>query len=286
MAMCVAAAHRLSCEYAFSHATAALIHGCWLWRVDGLTHITQTARPSSVVAGGLKRHLGALPDADIAVVSGLRVTSLERTVEDCARTMHPRHALAVADSALRILARPDRRRREESARRMEEVRERILARLHRRVGVRGIVRARAVLGSADGFSESAGETDLRWVALTNGLPRPTCQMPVVAESGRYYADLGWRFEGSRGEPFTVVMEYDGAAKYDAGAGVGDGRILYAEKRREDAIRDVVSVFQRYGAADLRRPGVTFARMLRAFPPDVRGRLRPVTGLRVLPSARA
>lgn len=285
MAMCVAASHRLSCEYAFSHATAALIHGCWLWRVDALTHITQTARPSSVVGGGLKRHLGTLPEGDVTVVSGLRVTTLERTVEDCARTMLPRHALAVADSALRMLVRPDRHRRAESEHRLEEVRARVLARLDRHAGARGVVRARAVVASADGFSESAGETDLRWVALANGLPRPICQMSLVTESGRYFSDLGWRFERD-GEPFTVVMEYDGVAKYGGGpGGAGSAGTLPAEKRREDAIRDVVPVFQRYGAADLRQPDATFARMVRAFPPAVRGPLRPVPGLRALPGAK-
>lgn len=279
LAACVAAAAELRCEYAFSHETAALIHGCWLSGMDGFTHVTQRTRPSCG-RGGLRRHQGRLPAGDITVVNGLPVTTLERTVEDCARAMPPRRALAVADSALRILARPDRRDRAGSAVRLEAARAELLERLDRRRGDRGVVRARAVIGWADGFAESVGESEMRWLAVANGLPRPISQMPVLTERGEYFTDLGWRLAATgTDERWTVAMEYDGADKYQRGP-----ESLYAEKVREDAIRAVVHRFQRFVAADLRSPDRAFARMVGAFPSGVRRAHRPVPGLKSVPGA--
>ncbi|MFH5822053.1 hypothetical protein [Georgenia sp. AZ-5] len=282
LAACVAVASSLRCEYAFSHATAALIHGCWLWGVDPLTHITQPTPPSSLVVGGVKRHHGSLPDDDVTLVNGLRVTSLERTVEDCARTMSARAALAVADSALRMLARADRGARDRSSAQMEEVRRQLLARLDATPGRRGLVRARAVVRHADGFAESAGESDLRWIALARGLPRPTAQLPVVTGQGRFFGDVGWRLAepGSGSKPWAVVMEYDGAGKYEPRAGEAPGMALYSEKSREDAMREAGVVVLRFGMADLHQPEATFARMCRAFPPALLARLRPIPGLQM------
>ena len=284
LAACVAVASSLRCEYAFSHATAALIHGCWLWRLDPLTHITQARPPSSVVIGGIKRHHGLLPEEDLVLVHGLRVTSLERTIEDCSRSMGPRAALAVADSALRMLTRPERAYRDRFAKDMEAVRRRLLARLDSKPGSRGLVQARAVVEHADGFSESPGETDVRWIALAHGLPRPITQFPVVTEKGQYFGDLGWKFgePGSTSVPWALVMEYDGVQKYDSRPGAAPGATLYAEKEREDAMRETGVATQRFGGADLRDPRATFARMCRAFPKAVLSELRPVPGLQGVP----
>ncbi|MFH5824833.1 hypothetical protein [Georgenia sp. AZ-5] len=148
---CVVLGQQLRCEYVFSHVTAALIHGCWIWRPDRWTHLTQPVKPSTIRSADVRRHVGAVDPEDVTVVHGLPVTSLERTIEDCAMSMHPRDALVVVDSAIRILTRPDRRQRRSSDARIEQVRSALLARLERRRGQRGIVKARAVVTHADPY---------------------------------------------------------------------------------------------------------------------------------------
>jgi hypothetical protein len=285
LARCAALARQLSCEFVFSHRSAALIHGCWVPRNDATTHITQPVTPSQREGSTLRRHgTPELPEADVVVVSGVRVTSLERTVVDCARTMRPREALAIADSAMRILARPDRFDRGGSARRVEAVRESLRARLAQRRGDRGVVRARAVVEFADAFSESAGETDLRWVAVSRGLPRPVAQLAVETSEGVFFSDLGW-FVRARPKNLLILAEYDGAQKYRPTDGIAPGSPLYAEKVREDALRAEGAVVHRFVRHHFRDLDALFARLCRGFPPFVLDRLTPVRGLLQVPHRR-
>ena len=286
LAQCAALARQLSCQFVFSHETAALIHGCWIREVDDVVHVTQTTIPSTVGPRNLRRHFSPrLPDDDVTVVHGLRVTTLERTVEECARTMSPRDGLAIADSAIRILARPDRFDRAASTRGIARVRNRLRARLEAKPGARGIVRARAVVKYADGFSESPGETDLRWVAVSRGLPRPTSQFRIRTTEGTYYTDLGWvvaegHNDGGRSLGRVIVAEYDGISKYGAGP---DGTPLYAEKTREDAIRATGVVVHRFARRSFDDTDQLFATLCGGFPTEILQNLVPVPGLTILPS---
>ncbi|KAE8762846.1 hypothetical protein [Georgenia thermotolerans] len=281
LSRCAALARQLSCEFIFSHRTAALIHGCWVYWNDATTHISQWVRPPQEGGSALRRHLIAdLPETDIVIVSGVRVTSLERTVVDCARTMRPREALAIADSAMRILARPDRFDRVSSARRVEAVRESLRARLAQRRGDRGVVRARAVVESADAFSESAGETDLRWVAVSRGLPRPVAQLAVETTEGVFFSDLGWSVKAPKTR--LVLAEYDGLQKYRAANGTAPGAALYAEKVREDALRAAGAVVHRFVRQHFRDLDALFARLCQGFPPSMLDNLTPVRGLLEVP----
>ena len=270
---------QLSCVHVFTHQTAALLHGCWVGTLDGLTHITQPTKPDVNGVQGVRRHVANVRDDEMVMIRGLPVTSLERTIEDCARTMHPRDALCVADSGLRIIARPNRFDREASSQRLETVRRRIQSSLANKSGWRGIVAARVVVAAADGFSESAGESRLRWVALSRGLPRPVCQLEVSTRLGVFFVDIGWRLaRRSDGREWVLGEEYDGRDKYAPVPGESPGAALYLEKRREDALRAERVLLRRRVAEDLRHPGPLFDAMSSRFPRSVRGRARPVPGL--------
>ena len=80
-------------------------------------------------------------------LGGLRVTSLERTAEDCARFLPPDRALTVVDSLFAIAAGAGERpwdRREEINARAARFRQALLTRLDARPRERGVRRARAV----------------------------------------------------------------------------------------------------------------------------------------------
>lgn len=283
LARCAAVTRALTCTFALSHQSAALVHGCWTGPLDGLTHLTQRTQPSSSGPRGVRRHFADLPDEDVTVVNGLPVTTLERTMQDCARTMHPREGLCVADSGMRVLGRADRVYREASEARLAVVQAALLERLAAKAGWRGAARSRAVLDFADGFSESPGESRLRWVAVSRGLPRPVCQRPVTTTLGTFYVDLGWSVarreeNGDETVTRTIVEEYDGESKYVATHESPAKNPLYAEKRREDALRRTPTSVRRRTKHDLVDPEALFRDMCTPFPASVRNALRPVPGL--------
>lgn len=106
---------------------------------------------------------------------------------------------------------------------------------------RGIGPVRAALPLADARHESPGESRTAFVldCLGYGLEP---QFEVVAEGRRYRADF--RVVGTR-----VLVEFDGAVKYAD----GDRRVLFDEKRREDALRRAGWVVVRLVWADLDEP---------------------------------
>lgn len=155
-------ARHISGTSVLSHATAALVHGLWLLRTPDRTHVTQEFKPSGRRAPGVVRHSGRLRPEDVVEVSGLRVTTIERTIVDCARLMHPREALAVADSGLRALVRPTRANRSRADAQAAE----IIVKLLDLIGHGGGPprrRPRAVVRIASPHSESPYETVLRWI---------------------------------------------------------------------------------------------------------------------------
>jgi hypothetical protein len=223
-----------------------------------------------------------LNDHEITVVNGLRVTTLERTALDCARTLPPRRALPIVDSILRMLTRPNRFERVRSDAAMTAARENLRARLAQLGRCSGVVRARAVVEHADGFSESPGETDLRWIAVSHGLPRPVLQLRVATDEGVFFTDMGWEFggRGSRGGAARgVAAEFDGAGKYLETSGPDS---LLLEKQREDAIRATGIIVHRYVDRHLRDADTAFARLCRGFPPALVNSVRPVAALMHLP----
>ncbi|WP_159798659.1 type IV toxin-antitoxin system AbiEi family antitoxin domain-containing protein [Puerhibacterium puerhi] len=250
----IAAVHRqLAAGHWFSHLSAAVLWGCRTWAAPERVHVVQGYRASSRSAGDVARHAVDLPAGQRTTVDGMPVTTLERTVLDCALSLHPLHALVVADSALgRGLNR---------AAALD-----LWARSRARRGRR---RAELVLRLADPGAESPWETWARYVLVRAGLPRPVLQVPVVTRLGTFRCDLGWPEHG-------VLVEFDGAVKYRPGVlrPEHDGAAeLWREKRRFDAIRETGANPVRLTAADARDVGAAVARVAARFPPGVREAMR-------------
>lgn len=107
-------------------------------------------------------------------------------------------------------------------------------------GLTGIGPVRAILQQADGRIESPGETLLGHAVRSLGLVLVP-QYAVSVEGSRYRADFG--VVGTR-----LLLEFDGKTKY------ADREALFAEKRREDALRRARWIVVRFTWDDLMRPG--------------------------------
>lgn len=199
-----------------SHISAAVLHGL---PVDEqlLNRVTVT-RPSnggSWIGPQLHRYRTPLADSDVEEVDGLRRTVMARTVIDLARCGDLAMAVAAADAGLRAgLTRVS-------------LDDPLLAARRRR----GCARARAVVGMADGRSESAGESVSRVAIWQLGLPAPELQFEVMIGGVRYRADFAW-------PDLHVLGEFDGKVKYDRLLRPGESAsdVVMREKRREADLR--------------------------------------------------
>lgn len=286
LARCAALQRRSGPATVISHTTAALVHGLWVPATRSL-HVTQPyARPSTPQRPDpVLRHRRPLDPAEITTVGGLRVTTLQRTVVDSLTMLPADWGLAVADSALRLVTRADRRDPDRARRAAEPYRAEWLGHLEAAGPRRGRPRARAVLAVADPLAESAGESRTRAMLLAAGLPVPQLQIPVVAEGTTFYADLGWEIGSGR----YLLVEFDGLTKYalDGERGADLSRRLAAEKLREDAIRRLGHQLERAVHADLssaRRRELLVARVGRKLPAAVLSQATPRPSLQIAPIA--
>lgn len=237
----IAAVHAaLRTEHWFCGESAALIWGCDAVGLGGQVHLVQLHTPQRGTHPQVRRHSDKLDESEIAVGDGYPVTTLARTVVDCARLLSARQSLVIADSALRRGLSSDD----------------VAHALTRGSGARGIRRARTILALADPGAQSPGESLLRLVVLQGGLPTPELQILVNTHLGRKYVDLGW-------SDLRVAVEFDGRIKYDSPDGGADAA-FYAEKRRQDALEELGWLVVRVMWEDLRHPDALIARLWAAI----------------------
>lgn len=210
------AAVRLTKDAIISHASdAALL---------GLPHPTHAPSRVSMTLMGDARTLrtdswrrflrGAIPYEHVEIRDGVPRLVPARTVLDCARQLHPRDALAIADGALRAGL----------------VRHSDLLTMRRfQSGWPGVIQSNDVLLLADGRRENWLESASAWAAHRWGLPVGVPQVNIVDSDGRLAGrcDVLWPDEG-------LVGEADGVEKYllDGGTSVAVQRRLEQERVRE------------------------------------------------------
>jgi len=252
--------HLLDDGWCAARRSAAAVHG--LPTLGAQVQVPQLVRDRPAAATrGSSRHerFNGLPAEERTEVDGTRVTSLARTVVDLAREESFRSALVVADAAL--------------ARGLPA--EELVAVADRCARWPRAPRVRPVLLHADGRSESPLESISRAGFLRAGLPMPELQVEVWyggALVGR--VDFLWR-------QFLVVGEADGRTKYTA---VDD---LYAEKRREERLRDLGLEVVRWDWPTAYHRSRELADILqRAFVRGARGELAPGVVLRPMDQSRA
>ena len=125
----------------------------------------------------------------------------------------------------------------------------------------GVRRARRAVAFLDPRSESPGESVSRVRFVYEGLPVPELQQDIRGPDGEVVArvDFFWRAQ-------RTIGEFDGKVKYGRllAPGQSAGDVIYAEKVREDLLRDLGWQVVRWLWADLYRRGVLADRVRRAF----------------------
>lgn len=229
-----------------SHTSAAVLHRLPIWPT-ALDRVHVTRNRSS---GGKRRsivhvHTAPLPDDHVTAIDGVPVTSLARTVLDLCRTVPIEQAVAAGDAALAYGL-------------VREILDDQLAQMARWPGTR---QARRAIALMDLRSESPGESVSRVRLHQDGLPAPDLQQDIFDGHGKFVArvDFLWREQ-------HTIGEFDGKIKYGRLLKPGQSieELLFEEKRREDALRDLGWQIVRWLWADLYRPGVIRDRVLRAF----------------------
>ena len=214
-----------------SHESAGVVWALPLYRHrPPRVHMT-TAAPSRISSGrDVIRHVAPLPASDIAVVNGIRCTSLERTVFDMIRTLGSEASVAAADAAERQYALRGRVWDEHA---VEHWRRSMGERVDAASGARGIRQARWVAAFADGRAHLPGESVSRLQLVRLGFGVPELQVPVPGPGEQtYFVDFGLA-------DVRAFGEFDGKDKYLDGAmrrGIPLERVLLEEKQREDWIR--------------------------------------------------
>lgn len=241
-------------EAVVSHQSAAVLLGLPLWDVAlDRVHVTRTPPAwtdrSSVLCG----HVARLRSDEIIELDGILVTDPVRTALDLARSLHHEAAVVSLDAALHggLLTH-----------------DMLRARLFDISGTPGSRSAARAVQAADGRSASVGESRSRVILTRWKLSPSTLQFEVRSPSGTVVGrtDFAWEEHG-------LVGEFDGRVKYGRSlrAGQDAGDAVFAEKRREDAIRDEGWGVVRWVWAELARPERLAARVRRA---QERGTVRP------------
>jgi hypothetical protein len=229
-----------------SHGSAAVLHGLPVWPAAvERVHVTRNRRGGGIKRGVVHVHGAPLAAPEIVLIDNMPVTSLCRTVLDLARALPMTQAVAAGDRALALgLTR--------------QALEAGLVAMARWPGIRG---ARRTVEFLDLRSESAGESASRVRLMEEGLPRPEPQREICGPDGRLIARVDFYWEEQK-----TVGEFDGKIKYGRllkpGKRIED--VIFEEKVREDAVRDLGLQVVRWLWPDLYRAGVLRERVLRAF----------------------
>ncbi len=213
--------------------------------VHGLAGVPQAWVPQFALPPGLERrqregidlHFWDIPDSDLIIVNGLRVTSLLRTLADVCRLLPRFVAVSCVDSALdQGLLHP---------RDIVTVRD-LMARR------RNCVAGRRHLGEARVGAQSPLETRVRLRADDAGLPPDQLQAPVLSTDGVLlgYGDLGYRLPSGG----WLIVEADGRSVHEL------PQALLHDRRRQNAFLGQPGVSMvRFTWADTRQdayiPGV-------------------------------
>lgn len=227
----VASAEISSDRSVLSHQSAATVHGLSLLKPDLQRIHTTNGRLTGGWRTSIRQdHVGSLADGEVTALDGVRVTSLERTAVDVARTARGGFAaaLSVFDSALRLGA-----DREAMADGLAATR-------------RGVGPARRAFSLADCKAENPGESWSRAVMIESGLPTPRLQHEFRDADGNVIARTDFDWSG------RLVGEFDGDVKYQKYLRPGETPFdaMKREKLREDALRRLGIMVIRWTWSDL------------------------------------
>ena len=243
---CRAVLHALGRAVTLSHVSSLVVQGIVPWGADlDRVHVTRLDGGAGRVEGDIVHHEAASDLGDLRTRQGLLVTSADRAAIEAGTHCTGEQAFTTFNQVLHArLCTPD-----ELAHRFELMQHwPNTQRLH--VPIR----------MADGRSESVGESRGMWLFRTHRLPAPVSQFEVRDAAGvlRGTSDWGWPGQG-------LLGEFDGRVKYGRllRPGQDPGEVVFAEKRREDLLREITGYrMVRLVWEDYRRPRSTAARVER------------------------
>ena len=207
-----------------SHCSASAATGLPTWGTDlSRAHLTRPWGHFGRTQAGVTHHEATLLPADIIDLDGIACTSLRRTALDVARGSGFRAGVVCADAALRRGVEPEA---------LQDLADLMAS----WPGSRAIP---PVVRFADGGAETPGESLARIFVVSIGLPRPRTQVVFThcgftARVDMLVEEYGW------------VLEFDGRTKYrrsrdDCDPVIDEGDIVWAEKQREDRLRELDGV---------------------------------------------
>lgn len=209
-----------------SHISAAALHGLPLQDIPlDRVHMTRHGAGGGHTSTRRHLHMAPLSADDITEIGGVPVTSVARTVIDIARTTDFTRGVAMVDAALN------------NAMTTRKELMHVLRGLADKFGSR---RATAAVEFADHRSESVGESASRIIMAREGLPTAELQR-VIRDGGVLLGRVDFYLA-----EYGVVGEFDGKLKYvgddeqednDDDAACPPGEVAWAEKQREDALRN-------------------------------------------------
>ncbi|MFC4242073.1 hypothetical protein ACFOYW_01705 [Gryllotalpicola reticulitermitis] len=214
--------------------------------IDGWPGVVELLEPPSSARrskNGVIVHRSAFDAADVVPWGDHYVTTAARTLADLARTPAFTASVIALDHALSRRATAGQRLTKDAVREV----------LERSNSARGAARAEAVLEFADGRSGSAGESLSRVGIFQLGFEMPDLQVRHRHPSGYYEVDFKWPRSPTRP---PSIGEFDGMMKYlndDVRGELEPAEIVFAEKVREDFLRDEGNGFTRWGWREARAP---------------------------------
>lgn len=229
---------------ALSHVSSLVAQGVPVWGADLSTvHVTRLDGGAGRREGDVVHHRGRLADHELLERSGVLVTAPGRAVLEAGTVLSVQSGLVSADAALhQQLVSADG----------------LAAGYAAFSHWPGAQNLQLVLRLADGRSASPGESRSRYLIWSQGLPAPELQYDVYDGDGVLVgtSDFAWPRHG-------LLGEFDGRVKYGRLLlpGQDPGDAVFAEKRREDRMREVTGwPMIRFVWDDLGQPVATGRRL--------------------------
>ncbi|NLG20862.1 MAG: hypothetical protein GX555_05435 [Actinomycetales bacterium] len=216
-----------------SHWTAVLAHGLPVLRVPSVARLRRPIRRQVIREGFV---VDPNPGEAVTTEHG-PTTAVDRAVLDLARLRGLEAGLVSADAALNAGL----------------VTHQVLLDLAHALRGQGAGAARRTAELADGRIESVGESRLRYACLLGGI-QLVPQVKIRNRDGEFVARVDFLVKDTK-----VAIEFDGKVKYAD----GDGRTLWNEKQREDALRRLGYTVVRVTWQDFEDPAALLARIREA-----------------------
>lgn len=214
-----AAVRTLGPDVAVSHASGVIAYAIDDWRLD-LTriHVTRLDGRSGRIIGDVVQHERGKGDLEIRDVAGIRVLEPQRCVLEAAVSLDQQAAFCLLESGLR------------SKRFDVASLEAAYAGMHAR---HRMGRLQPLVAAAGPLSGSVAESRGSFIFERSGLPRPEQQWEVRRADGSLVGVVDWVWHDWR-----LIVEFDGKVKYSGRFGQTGTDALFAEKKREDEIREL------------------------------------------------